>query len=519
MDRFAWTWIEAKKLAERTEKKKAEVILETGYGPSGLPHIGTFQEVARTTMVKKAYEALTGKKARLISFSDDLDALRKVPSNVPNQEELAKYIGVSLTSVPNPYGSEYKSYAEHNNAKLQEFLDNMGFEYEFFSATECYKNGKFNEILKAIGRKVQEVKEIATYGYGIKGGNRKETYCPFIPIDQETGKQYFELEPDWYVEDDHLFYKPLGETEIKKVSLENGNVKCQWKVDWAVRWMALGVDYEMHGKDLMESAEKGQKLCKLLELPAPLNYKYEMFLDEQGAKISKSRGNGLEVDQWLRYAPKESLLWYIFQNPSKAHRLFIGVIPQAIDSLVKELDAEPDDNNASWFIFGEKRPKAPAVTYQMLLNLVNIANADNPDQIWKYIENYQPGIDRKKEDLLVKMVEGVINYYNDRIAPNKVYREPSDQDKKVLNDLADAIEKAEKEKPANIAGKDYGEYLMTFIYDVGKNHFGNDRDKLRDDYFKMLYQVLMGQDSGPRFGHFAVAFGVRDTVKLLRGKV
>lgn len=515
--RSSWIWQEARKIDEKTKDKKI-VVFETGYGPSGLPHIGTFQEVARTTMVKKAFEKLTGKKIKLIVFSDDLDALRKVPSNVPNPELIKDFIGTSLTSVPNPFGTDHKSYAEHNNAKLQEFLNAFAFEYEFMSSKLCYQKGIFNEILKLIGKHAKEVKEIVTKGYGIKGGNRKETYCPFIPIDPITQRQTFNLEPDWYVKDNVLYYRPFGEKEEKSVSILDGNVKCQWKVDWALRWMAFGVDYEMHGKDLIDSAKIGLELCRLLKQSEPITFMYEMYLDEKGAKISKSKGNGIEFQDWVNYAPQESLQWFLFQNPRKARKLFWGMIPQTVDSLIRELENEPSEDNACWAIYQDNRPNPPAVTYQMLLNLVNIANTDSPDIIWKYILNYQPGITPEKEPFLQKMVEGAIRYYKDKIAPFKEYRIATADEQKILIDLAEALENGHKEAGKDKVGKDLAEFLMNYVYEVGKKYFGNDKDKLRENYFKMLYQVLMGQDTGPRFGHFAVAYGIDATVKLLRDK-
>ncbi len=513
----SWIWQEARKIDAKTKDKEV-VLFQTGYGPSGLPHIGTFQEIVRTVMVMRAFKELTGKKTRLISFSDDLDALRKIPSNIPNSEKMQEFLGVSLCAIPNPFDTEYKSYAEHNIASLKKFLGEVGVECEFLIASEAYKSGTFNEALKEFGKKAKEIKEIVTKEYGITGSDRKDTYCPFIPIDPKTNKHTMFVESDWYIDDDKLFYREKGTDKIKSTSILDGNVKCQWKVDWPLRWNALDIDYEMHGKDLMSSVQSGKEILKLLNKPLPITYKFEMYLDEEGKKISKSKGNGLSFEEWIKYAPIDSLMWFVYQEPNKARKLFWGVIPMATDSLIKELESPDDKNKACWAIWQGKYPTFPPLSYQMLLNLVNIANTDNENVLWRYIKNYKPDINRENEYLLDKMVKGAINYYNDKIAPNKKYVVPTKEQKIIINELANRLESDYKEADKSLEGGDLADYLMGGVYEIGKNHFSNDKDALRDKYFKMLYQVIMGQDTGPRFAQFVVAYGVENSIKLLREK-
>lgn len=521
----SWIWKEAQALADRTQHKET-VVFECGFGPSGLPHLGTFAEVARTTMVRRAFEELTGKKTELIVFSDDLDALRKVPENIPNRAMLKDYIGVAVSSVPNPFDTEHQSYSDYNNAKLREFLDSYGFDYTFVRASDLYYGrGRadhllgFDKTVPKILRNAHEIAEIVTHDYSPE---RKETYCPIIPIGND-GKQVFEI-----MEYEYIPYSDYGTVHYKTVDgtsdfcyttnpYGGNNFKFQWKVDWAMRWMALGVDYEMHGKDLLGSAAVGQRICKLLNMPAPLTFMYELFLDVNGEKISKSKGNGLEFGEWVNYAPADSLQWFLFQNPRKSRKLFLGMVPNTVDSFLKELDKPLSQDSAVWAIYGDNPPAGSPVSYAMLLNLVNIANTSDKNVLWQYVRNYAPEATPLKYPLLDVMIRGAIRYYVDRIEPTKQYRTPTDHDKQVLCALADGLEAAYASPEAReLEGKDLAEYLMNTVYAVGKKFFGENKSALREDYFKMLYQVLMGQDSGPRFGQFAVIYGVENTIRLLR---
>ena len=384
MEQKSWPFIEAQKILKHTEEKDI-VTFATGYGPSGLPHIGTFGEVARTTMVINAFKQLSDKPVRLIVFSDDMDALRKVPDNIPNRDMLAGHINETLSSVPNPFDTKEESYAAHNNAELRRFLDQYGFEYEFMSSTDCYKTGTFNDALKLIAVDADEIKNIVTKDYGIQGGNRKETYCPFLPI--IDGKVIQDLY-DWricYVPESpdpwmlHFYTEEAHpERRAKMVSFYNGECKLQWKVDWPMRWIALGVDYEMHGKDLIGSAQVAQQICRLLGKSAPINFMYELFLDEEGHKISKSKGNGMELDEWLRYSTPETVQYYMFQNPRKSRRLHFDVIPQMTDDYIKMIDKyneNPDMDNPVWNVHNGNVPTAGSpVPFSMLLNLASITN-------------------------------------------------------------------------------------------------------------------------------------------------
>lgn len=517
----SWAFKEAQDLANLTRNKDSVITFECGYGPSGLPHLGTFAEVARTQMVRKAFEEITGKKTRLIVFSDDMDALRKVPTNIPqydkNGNPMENYIGMTLSYVPNPFDTDHESFAEHNNAMLQRFLDSYGFEYEFMSSKDCYQSGVFNKELTLIADNIQKVKDIVTHDYGNQGGNRKETYCPFIPINPFTQVQFFELE-DWKIEGDLITWFD-GEKRVG-TSIHNGFLKCQWKVDWVLRWLSFDVDYEMHGKDLIGSAQVGEKVCKALGRNHPKTYMYELFVDENNEKISKSKGNGLEFKEWLRYAPVDSLRWFLFQNPRKSRQLHIGMVANTVDSYIRELGSPLNESNGVYAIYGNSPPETSPVSYSMLLNLVNITNTSDKDIIWKYINNYEENVNPESNPLLDEMVSGAINYYKDFIEPNKDYRIPSNQDKNVLNALALRLEVVYDLADDDLSGKDLSEFLMSeAIYPVGKEIFGDDKDALRDDYFKMLYQVLMGQNSGPRFGQFAVIYGVNNTIDLLRSYV
>lgn len=514
-NRYSWIWKEAEKIAERN---KQVAVLEAGFGPSGLPHIGTFQEVARTCMVRKAYETLTGKKVRVIVFADDLDGLRKVPGNIPNGEILKPFIGYTITRVPNPFGTEEKSFGEHNYKKMISFLRTYGFDIEFMCSSEVYASGIFNETILKLAAKAQEVKDIVTEDYGNLGSERKDTYCPFIPIDPETGKQTFNMR-EWKIDGEYMEYVDMDSDVIHRTSLLNGNVKCQWKVDWPLRWIALGVDWESHSKDLMSSAEIGHNICKLLNAPETITYKYELYLDEQGAKISKSKGNGISFEDWLKYAPADSLQWFIYQNPQKARKLYLEIIPQTVDSLIKELDSEIHESTAAWSIYNGTYPKTGGITYQMLLNLVNIADTEDTEIVWKYLKNYLPDISKESYPFVDSLIIGAINYYKDKVAPFKTYKTPTEKDKEVLSDLATALLIAQGDQPQEIFGRELAEYYMFFVYEVGKKHFGNNKDALRDDFFKMLYQVLMGQETGPRFGQFAVVYGIQKTIELINSKI
>ncbi|UMM64676.1 Lysine--tRNA ligase [Aristophania vespae] len=505
-----WPFEEARKLSERVKDRDSEkpILLETGYGPSGLPHIGTFGEVARTTWVRQAFEAMTGRKTRLLAFSDDMDALRKVPTNVPQQDMLQQHLGLPLSCIPDPFGT-HESFAAHNNALLCEFLDNFGFDYEFASATKYYKSGTFDKALK----RVLEVhdKIIAVIAPTL-GAERRATYSPVLPIHPETGRvmqvPILEVNPEagtvvWEDETGKRF----------ETSVYGGQAKMQWKADWAMRWYALGVDYEMSGKDLIESVKLSSKICRLLGKEPPVTLTYELFLDAQGQKISKSKGNGLSVEEWLRYGTTESLAQYMFQQPSRAKRLYFDVIPRATDDYLtfvqKSEQQEGADlyNNPVWFLHnGEIRHKDTSpISFTALLNLASVANAHEAATLWKFLGRYDSALSPETHPYLDRLVSHALTYFNERVKPTKVYRAPTERERKGLTDLAVALEAL----PVSSSPDE----VQNVVFEVGKRYF--EKSELRA-WFGCLYEVLLGQSEGPRFGVFAALFGLAETISLIK---
>ena len=514
----AWPFDEAAKLAARLQARDASqpALLETGYGPSGLPHIGTFGEVARTTWVRQAFTALTGRQTRLLAFSDDMDGLRKVPDNVPNQEMLREHIGRPLSRIPDPFGT-HESFAAHNNARLRSFLDGFGFEYEFASSTEYYASGRFDAALL---RALRSHEEIVAVIAPTLGAERRATYSPFLPVHPRTGVvmqvRIDAIDADagtivWLDQDGVRFETPVT----------GGQAKLQWKADWAMRWAALGVDYEMSGKDLIDSVRLSARICRLLGAEPPLSLTYELFLDEHAQKISKSKGNGISVEEWLRYAPPESLAQFMYGNPQRAKRLFFDVIPRATDEYLANLarariqDASDDEPglraNPAWFIHGGALPQeshlassASPVSFGMLLNLASVANTDSPDVLWSFLRRYQPGLVPEAEPLLGRLIEHALAYYRDFVRPQKRFRAPDEQERTALADLAETL-RGIGDEPVE------AEAVQNLVFEVGKRH---GFDPLRR-WFGCLYEVLLGQAEGPRFGIFIALYGVPETVALI----
>src|SRR3954469_25961623 len=303
----AWPFEEARKLVARTGGKvpaKGYVLFETGYGPSGLPHIGTFGEVVRTTMVRQAFQRLSDIPTRLFCFSDDMDGLRKVPDNVPNKEMLAQHLGKPLSRIPDPFSNEHPSFGAHNNARLRAFLDRFGFDYEFASSTDYYTSGKFDTALLRMLERLEKVMAIMLPSLREE---RAASYSPFLPICPRTGMVLYVPISEHDVKAGTVSYDDPETKERVTLPVTGGHCKLQWKPDWAMRWFALGVDYEMAGKDLIDSVKLSGKICAALGGTPPEGFNYELFLDDKGQKISKSKGNGLTIDEWLRYASPESL--------------------------------------------------------------------------------------------------------------------------------------------------------------------------------------------------------------------
>jgi lysyl-tRNA synthetase class 1 len=509
----AWPFEEARRLLARIEARAARgqdtgsVLFETGYGPSGLPHIGTFGEVARTTWVRRAFETMSDVKTRLIAFSDDMDGLRKVPGNVPNPEMLAGHLGQPLTSVPDPFGT-HASYGAHNNARLRAFLDRFGFDYEFLSATECYKSGRFDAALLTVLAHYERVRDIVL---PTLGADRRATYSPFLPLCPRTGRVLQVPVVEWNAERGTIVYEEDGTRT--EVPVTGGACKLQWKADWAMRWLALGVDYEMSGKDLISSVELSSKILTAIGGTPPDGFNYELFLDEAGERISKSRGNGLTIDEWLAYGPEESIALFMFQKPRSAKRLYFDVIPKAVDDYIDLLgqyhrdagDDAKEMENPVWHIHNKTPPREDyPVSFALLLNLVSASNAQDRAVLWGFIRAYAPSADAAANPGLDRLVGHALRYYADFVRPHKTYRAASPRERAALEDLAAAL--------LALGDERNGETVQNAVYEIGKSH---GFEPLRD-WFRALYEVLFGQTQGPRFGSFAALFGCAQTAALIR---
>tara|TARA_B100000963_G_C22604231_1_gene661667 strand:+ start:274 stop:1836 length:1563 start_codon:yes stop_codon:yes gene_type:complete len=508
----SWPFVEVRKLLKDRKsiiEKKNKITFQTGYGPSGLPHIGTFGEVARTTMMINALQHIQKTDYELITFSDDMDGLRKVPDNIPNDEILKKNLGKPLTSIPDPF-NKYKSFGEHNNEMLKEFLNKFNFEFTFKSSTQNYKNGTFNESLMRVLEKYNEIMNIIL---PTLREERRKTYCPFLPICPKTGKV---LEIPLLSMD-----KKTGNVifEDKNEKLEtnilNGNCKLQWKVDWAMRWFTFDVDFEMYGKDLTESAILSNKICKILGKNPPNGFAYELFLDEKGEKISKSKGNGISIDEWLRYASPESLALYMYPNPKRAKKLYSEVVPKTVDEYLSYIEKyhiqETKDQitNPVWHVHNGKPPKEKIVMpFSMLLNLVGSSNADSKEILWKFINRFHKDIKQKDHKILDGLTEYAINYFKDKVEPIKRFKKPNAEEKKALENLISKLKKIERPLTP--------EEIQTHVYTVGKE---NGYEKNLRDWFKLIYEVVFGEENGPRMGFFISFFGLKETIELINDKI
>jgi lysyl-tRNA synthetase class 1 len=521
----AWPFEEARRLIKRLDRlpggAEKTVIFETGYGPSGLPHIGTFGEVARTTMVRHAYQLLTDgkRKTRLICFSDDMDGLRKVPTNVPNQAMLQQHIDEPLTRVPDPFG-KFESFAHHNNAMLRDFLDRFGFDYEFYSATECYTSGRFDATLLKMLAVYDKVMDIILPTLRTE---RQATYSPFLPVSARTGKvlQVPMIARD--VKAGTITYVDPETGEKVETPVTGGRVKCQWKADWAMRWTALGVDYEMAGKDLIESVTLSSKICKALGGTPPEGFNYELFLDEHGEKISKSRGNGLTIENWLTYATPESLSLFMFQKPKSAKKLYFDVIPRAVDEYLHFLSSYPNQDakqqldNPIWHIHAGTPPKPELpITFGLLLNLASVSNAENKDVMWGFLRRYAQGATPENNPILDRLSEYAIRYFDDFVRPTKKFRSPDAVEAEALAKVDAALAALPED-----AGADQ---IQNALLDVGRaipryqdatkvSPSGGPGVKL--DWFQAIYETLLGQQRGPRLGTFIALYGIPEMRALI----
>ena len=512
----AWPFEEARRIYEKIQGKtpsKGYVLFETGYGPSGLPHIGTFGEVVRTAFVRHAFSLIAPAiPTKMFCVSDDIDGLRKAPDNIPNQEMVRANLGKPLTSVPDPFGT-HQSYGHHMNARLRSFLDSFGFEYEFISATEKYQSGAFDATMLKVLEKYEELMELML---PTLGNERQETYSPFMPIDVESGivvdKGVKAIDKK---KGTVIYIAPNGEE--KEISVTKGGCKLQWKIDFGARWSSLGVDYEIYGKDHQPNEKIYRRVCEILGGVAPVNFTYEMFLSDTGEKISKSKGNGIAVEDWLKYAPAESLSLFMYQKPRTAKRLYFDVIPKAMDeyltfvqNFVTQDEALKLDNPAFHIHRGDLPKINFNLNYSLLLNLASACNPENDAVLWGFISKYQAGLTPENSPLLAQMVDKAINYYNDFIKKNKKYREGSEAEKSALLELATELKKVDLEKQ-NDANE-----LQNLVFQIGKNH---GYEKNMREWFLALYQILLGQDQGPRMGSFIALFGVDNFVKLVVERV
>ena len=507
----AWPFVEARALADRLEKMAGDksdrpVLFETGYGPSGLPHIGTFGEVVRTSMVRQAFETLTGRQTRLICFSDDMDGLRKVPENIPNSELLRPYLNRPLTDVPDPFGT-HQSFGTHNNARLQSFLDSFGFAYEFVSATKMYKSGTFDDALMHILSHYDSVTNVIL---PTLGPDRRATYSPFLPICPHTGMV---LQAKVIAHDSMagtITYEDPETAEAATVPVTGGACKLQWKADWAMRWFALGVDYEMSGKDLIDSVTLSSKIVRVLKGTPPAGFSYELFLDQNGEKISKSKGNGLSVEDWLRYGSPESLALFMYSQPKRAKRLYFDSIPKTVDDFfshtakLADMDEAQQLENPAWHIrisqdaSGGDMP----VSFSLLLNLAAVCSAETTDVIWSYIREYAPGTTPETHPHIDKLAGYAVTYYQDKVRPFKHYRAATEDEKNHISSLRAAL--AALDTNAN------GDDIQSAVYRTGKNA---GYENLRD-WFTCLYETMLGQSQGPRMGGFFTLYGRLNTLQL-----
>ncbi|MFN3614066.1 MAG: lysine--tRNA ligase [Rubrimonas sp.] len=504
----AWPFEEARKLVKRLGGKdpaKGYVLFETGYGPSGLPHIGTFGEVARTTMIRRAFELLCDVPTKLLCFSDDVDGMRKVPENVPNPDMLKEHLQRPLTAVPDPFG-QFESFGHHNNAMLRRFLDTFGFDYEFASATDYYRSGKLDAILLRCAERYDQIMALMLKTLGEE---RQATYSCFLPISPTTGRVLYVPIRNVDARKGEITFEDEDGTETT-LPVTGGNVKLQWKPDFGARWAALDVDFEMYGKDHLPNTPVYDGICQILGGRPPQHMIYELFLDEEGRKISKSKGNGVSIDEWLRYASSESLSLFMFQKPRTAKRLHWDVIPKAVDEYDQHLRAYPGQDDAArlenpvWHIHHGNPPESQmAVPFAMLLNLAAAAGAQDKAVLWGFINKYAPDASPETHPALDAAVERAIVYVADKVLPNRRFREPTEVERAALEDLAGELR-------GWTGGRDAAA-LQDMIYEVGKRHpFENLRD-----WFGALYAVLLGAEQGPRFGGFVALYGVAETEALI----
>jgi lysyl-tRNA synthetase class 1 len=517
----SWPFIEAQKIAARVKKQDLPdpIVFETGFGPSGLPHIGTFAEVARTVFVKNAFEHLTGRPAVIYAFCDDMDGLRRVPKNLPNQDRLAEHLGKPLSAIPDPFGC-CESYSDHMENELVKLLNHYKFDYQLKSSTREYKSGVFNPGLHLILENAEPIKQIIIPT--LKEENR-ENWSPFFPVCANCGRIYTTRVTGYFPEQDTISYecvesfgdefKVQGCGHKQETSILDGAVKVGWKVDWALRWFSYQVTYEMYGKDLIDSALQSGRIKRLLGGWPPEGMTYEMFLSEEGKKISKSIGEGLSIDTWLKYAPIESLLYYLFQNPRKQRRLYFDIIPKNVDEYLAELVrypglSEKDKSDSVLWQIERSGHDVPVYTsginFSLINNLISGMGSDNKNLLLDYLKRYDPKVSENKKTVS-DLLDSGLNYFRNFIEPQKKYRKPTREEAEILKELKSRLDQYK--------GEDEDE-IQAMVFDVAR-----DKGIEPPDLFKTIYQVLLGQDRGPRFGTFTKLIGKDRMKDLIQEKI
>jgi lysyl-tRNA synthetase, class I len=505
----AWPYEEARKLLKRYPDGPGDkpILFETGYGPSGLPHLGTFQEVARTSMVRHALSEMVDWPSRLVAFSDDMDGMRKVPPGVPHQDMMHEHLDQPLSSVPDPFGCGHASYADHNNNLLKQFLDRFGFDYEFLASSDCYRSGRFDGTLRQVLRRYGDIMDVML---PTLREERRKTYSPVLPISRVSGKVLQVPVEVVDTEAGTVRYTDPESGETVEQSILSGGAKLQWKVDWAMRWVALGVDYEMAGKDLIDSVIQSSRIARILGARPPEGFNYELFLDENGEKISKTRGNGVTIDEWLTYAPRESLSFYIYREPKRAKQLSFGIIPRAVDEYHQFLAAYPAQEwdkrlgNPVHHVHAGEVPEARLpISFALLLNLVAVASSDDKDLLWGFVERYRPGVTREAYPELDALIDHALRYFRDFIAGSLRRRAPDAREAEALRDLDVRLSALPSDADA--------EAIQYEVYETGKAYgFENLRD-----WFKALYETLLGSSQGPRMGSFIALYGLDNSRRLI----
>jgi lysyl-tRNA synthetase class 1 len=511
----AWPYEEARKILKRYPDGpgEREILFETGYGPSGLPHLGTFQEVARTLMVRHALSEMVDWPSRLIAFSDDMDGMRKVPPGVPHQDMMHAHLDQPLSRVPDPYGCGHESYAAHNNNLLRQFLDGFEFDYEFLSSTDCYRSGRFDDVLREVLRRFDDIMGVML---PTLREERRKTYSPVLPVSRVDGKVL--QVPIEVVDADAgtVRYVEPATGESVEQSILAGGAKLQWKVDWAARWVALGVDYEMAGKDHIDGVVQSGRIARILGARPPEGFNYELFLDENGEKISKTKGNGVTIDEWLTYAPRESLAFYIYRDPKKAKQLSFGIIPKAVDEYYQFLAAYPGQewekrlgNPVHHVHAGDVPDVTLPVSFALLLNIASMPGVADRETIWSFLHRYKPELSPENSPALDRLVRHAVEYGSRFVAPSLRRRPPTGEEAEALRELDSVL--------AGQEGVDHGDedaavLLQNHVYEIGKARYGKER--LRD-WFKALYETLLGSEQGPRMGSFFALYGIENSRRLI----